>query len=53
MAIKFIASFLENEICCEPCGNEIYFKIYELKFTLDLIKLKSPVGFVELKFVLI
>jgi len=28
MEIKFNASFLENEICCEPCGNEIYFNPY-------------------------
>jgi len=53
MEIKFNAIFLENEICSEPYGNEIYFKIYELKFTLDLIKLKSPVRFFELKFIVI
>jgi len=53
MEIKFNASFLENEICCVPYGNEIYFKIFEMKFILDLIKLKSHVRFVELKFIVI
>jgi len=51
MEMKFNASFLENEICCGPYGNEIYFKIFELKYTFDLIKLKSSVRFVELKFI--